>query len=119
MKIGAVIKKTRLALGETLEEVAHRAGMDASNLSRIERDVQQPSAALIQRIADALGIPAGKLFETQTTPDVPAEIKQERKDYNRQSQHALRHFRDLNPDNQQLALDFLKLLNRHQLKTES
>ena len=53
----------------TLEEIAHRAQLDASNLSRIERDIQTPSAVALQRIAEALGVPITALLENAAETD--------------------------------------------------
>src|SRR5690606_5951530 len=62
MKIGAVLKIRRDDRGETLEEVAHRAGTDASNLSRIERGTQQPSVGLLEALARALETRVSELY---------------------------------------------------------
>ena len=54
MTIGEILKRYRLKMGETLEEVAYRAGTDPSNLSRVERGMQQPSVALLEALAKSL-----------------------------------------------------------------
>ncbi len=56
MTIGPNIRRIRTARGLTLEDVATAAGTDTGNLSRLERDKQSVSQALLQRIADAMGV---------------------------------------------------------------
>lgn len=43
MNIGKVIRALRTERGDSLETLAFEVGTDASNLSRIERGLQQPS----------------------------------------------------------------------------
>src|SRR5699024_6273858 len=56
MEIGDILKYYRVRLGDTLEEVAFRAGTDAGNLSRIERGLQQPSVKVLRSITNALNV---------------------------------------------------------------
>lgn len=56
MKIGETIRAARKAKGLTLEKLAHEAGTDASNLSRLERDMQGANKELLERILKLLGI---------------------------------------------------------------
>ncbi len=42
MNIGKVIRALRTERGDSLETLAFEVGTDASNLSRIERGLQQP-----------------------------------------------------------------------------
>ncbi len=46
----------------TLQQVADRTRLSVSYLSQIERDLMHPSVGTLKRIAQALGIPAGKLM---------------------------------------------------------
>lgn len=50
----ARLRRTREAQGRSLRSVAREAGVDPSNLSRIERGVQQPSLDALVRIGRAL-----------------------------------------------------------------
>jgi transcriptional regulator with XRE-family HTH domain len=114
MQIGQQIKKKRLALGATLEQIAFEAGIDASNLSRIERNVQQPSSALVKKIADALQTTVGQLYnEKDSVPGVREELPPT---YDRHTQTLLRQFWKLTPDNQTLVLEFVRMLGRVQAK---
>lgn len=110
MTIGDLLKKHRLERGLTLETVALEAGTDPGNLSRIERDTQQPSAPLLQSIARALGVTVSSLYvelETRGIHEVPAS-------YGKSVQQVQRRFSELTPANQKLALEFIKMLARLQ-----
>lgn len=60
--LGTLVRRLRRERGYTLEELAGRIPMSASNLSRTELGVQgPPGEEVIERIAQALGVPAGEL----------------------------------------------------------
>lgn len=63
MDIGGILKARRKRREETLEEVAHRAGTDAGNLSRIERNRQDVSVQRLARLCAALEMSLSELFE--------------------------------------------------------
>ncbi|WP_179592111.1 LexA family protein [Pseudomonas sp. UBA7530] len=56
MTIGATIRAARKAKKWTLERLAHEAGTDTGNLSRLERDLQGANKDLLERILHVLGI---------------------------------------------------------------
>ena len=56
MNIGKVIRALRTERGDSLETLAFEVGTDASNLSRIERGLQQPSEDVLKAIAAAPAI---------------------------------------------------------------
>ncbi len=60
--LGARIRALRLARGETLRQLAAKAGVTESFLSQVERGVASPSIASVQRIARALGQSIAELF---------------------------------------------------------
>jgi transcriptional regulator with XRE-family HTH domain len=66
--LGARIRALRVARGETLRQLAERAGVTESFLSQVERGVASPSIASVQRIARALDHSIAQLF----TEDEPA-----------------------------------------------
>lgn len=111
MTTGELLKKQRLDKGLTLEAVALEAGTDPGNLSRIERDVQQPSAALLKRLATALGLSPTLLY---ADTENGSRIRESRPEYNKSLQQLQRAFQNLDKDNQHLALDFIKMLARRQ-----
>ena len=60
--LGAVIRSAREKHELTLQQVAERTRLSVSYLSQIERDLLHPSVSTLKRIAQALGIAAGKLM---------------------------------------------------------
>lgn len=60
------IRIRRVELDITQEELAHRAELSQAYLSGIERNKRSPSIDTIQRIADALGIPAHDLLRPRS-----------------------------------------------------
>lgn len=65
--IGARLKDARRARLLTLDDVAAACGVTKGYLSKVERDVVNPSVATLVRICSVLGIEIGALFE-----DAPA-----------------------------------------------
>ena len=119
MEIGQVIRALRQERGETLEQMAHEIGTDPSNLSRIERGVQQPAADSLKMIAAALHTTVAALHAR--AEGVGKVSRKERDllggdaaDYTSESIQLRRHFRALTPENKHLAVEFVKLLNRTQ-----
>lgn len=60
--LGGVIRGAREKHQLTLQQVADRTRLSVSYLSQIERDLLHPSVSTLKRIAQALGIAAGKLM---------------------------------------------------------
>ncbi|WP_221583762.1 helix-turn-helix domain-containing protein [Microbacterium sp. G2-8] len=56
MTLTASLRRARIRSGETLRDVARRAGVAAPNLSTIERGRRDPTSATVQRVAQALGV---------------------------------------------------------------
>lgn len=52
---GPVIREARKALKLSLRELAGRSEVDAATISRIERQVIDPTARTVKAITDALG----------------------------------------------------------------
>lgn len=79
MNVDALIAKRirdlRKARGYTLEDLAESSGVSRSTISMIERKESSPTAALLGRLADALGVTLATLFsdEPQTTQDPLAQ----------------------------------------------
>jgi transcriptional regulator with XRE-family HTH domain len=114
MRIGRTIRELRLAAGATLEELAHKAGLDASNLSRIERDLQEPSAGCAWRIADALHVSLGDLFEEAARARQQGGAEPIPRGSDRQADSLLKVFYRLNENNRGLAVQMLRLLEKTQ-----
>lgn len=98
MKIGQVIRKRRKETGMNLEQFAAIAGMDAGNLSKLERGLQSYTPDRLAAIAAALGTsPAQLLSESESsTPQHPSTDalppEKEERDF-------LRHYWQLNAAN--------------------
>jgi transcriptional regulator with XRE-family HTH domain len=63
LDLGKLILAARLRRGLTQRIVSRRAGLDPGYLSRIEHGKIRPSIEMGLRIARALGVPLGELFE--------------------------------------------------------
>ena len=62
--VGRNVRRFRLAAGLTQEELAHRANLDRTYLSDIERGIRNPTVLLLRDIAAVLAVhPAVLLFE--------------------------------------------------------
>lgn len=119
MEIGQVIRALRQKRGETLESMALDVGTDASNLSRIERGVQQPSVELLRAIANSLQTTVAVLHACAEGKSYSPEKAQEllgidEFDYTSEAIQLRRHFRTLTAENQRVVLEFVKLLKRLQ-----
>ncbi|MBR4178005.1 MAG: helix-turn-helix transcriptional regulator, partial [Bacilli bacterium] len=61
--IGYQIKEKRLQKEMSQEELAKKAGIDQSDLSKIERGVLNPSVKMLKKIAKGLGLKLKLSFE--------------------------------------------------------
>lgn len=61
-RIGKNIAIARKATNRTQADVAEAVGIDTVSLSRIERGVVTPGVPTLDKIADELGVPIGRLF---------------------------------------------------------
>ena len=67
--LAARLRQLREHQGWSLEALAELAGVSRSNISSIERGQSSPTAAVLDRLATALGIPLASLFAgLQSTP---------------------------------------------------
>jgi transcriptional regulator with XRE-family HTH domain len=58
-----VLKRVRTRRKLTQIALAKKAGVHEMTISRLERGDRQPSMALLQRLAKALGVPVTELLE--------------------------------------------------------
>lgn len=68
MEIGEKIKRLRLKLGLTQEELADRAELSKGFISQLERDLTSPSIATLTDILECLGTTPGEFF-SQKAPE--------------------------------------------------
>jgi transcriptional regulator with XRE-family HTH domain len=64
MELGPKLKAIRTTQGVTLQQMADRTRLSKSFVSQVESGAANPSIASLKRIADALGITLGELFES-------------------------------------------------------
>lgn len=58
---GSILKRHRTLANVSQEELAFRAGVDRTYISRLERGVRQPTITTLIGLGAALGIPAAEL----------------------------------------------------------
>lgn len=63
LRAGQEIRRLRQQRGLTLQALAERAGVSVGMLSQIERGTSSPSLRSLIRVADALEVPVGWLFD--------------------------------------------------------
>ncbi|MHB9100768.1 MAG: helix-turn-helix domain-containing protein [Sulfuricella sp.] len=118
MEIGQVIRALRQERGQTLEQIALEIGTDPSNLSRIERGVQQPAADSLKMIAAALKTTVAGLYAfaegKKNSPEDNEFDGRNELDYTSEAIQLRLQFRTLSVDNQRALLEIAKLLNRLQ-----
>ena len=60
---GKSVRRMRQAIGLSQEEFADRAQIHRTYIGGIERGERNPTLTMICRLADALGVPPGRLLE--------------------------------------------------------
>lgn len=71
MKVGRNVRRFRKAVGMSQEELAHRARLDRTYISGVERGLRNPTVVVLQELAAVLGVQAADLLES--TPGVDAD----------------------------------------------
>lgn len=61
-EVGERVKALRSAAGQTLDELATRSGVSRAMISRIERGEASPTAALLARLCEGLGLSLSAFF---------------------------------------------------------
>ena len=78
--LGAQLRRLRLERNLSQEKLAELAGVNYKHIGQIELANTEPGADVLVRLARALGVPVGQLFETITPRDAvphrlsPADI---------------------------------------------
>ena len=62
MEIGSKIKRLRVRLGLTQEELAARTELTKGFISQLERDITSPSIATLMDILESLGTNVSEFF---------------------------------------------------------
>jgi transcriptional regulator with XRE-family HTH domain len=69
------VRELRDAQGLSLDALASRSGVSRSNISLIERGESSPTAAVLDKLASALGVALAALFEDKGAPaDPPSPV---------------------------------------------
>ena len=63
MKLGSVIRNIRTSKKTTLQELANLTKLTTSFISQVERGIVSPSIDSLRKIAEALNVSIGELFE--------------------------------------------------------
>jgi transcriptional regulator with XRE-family HTH domain len=67
--LGVKLRHTRMTKGLRLRDLAEKAGCSESMLSKIENGRAVPSLKILYRIAEALGLTVGQLFDQPAEPN--------------------------------------------------
>ena len=62
-RVGANVRKFRGEAGVSQEELAFEAGLHRTYVSGVERGVRNPTVTVLERIANALKVPASRLLD--------------------------------------------------------
>lgn len=96
-KLGSTIREGRTAMGLSQQELAGKAGVQASYIAYIENDRRRPSLPVLRRIAQALGLnPREMFFLSHPEARTLLEEKQQRAAA-RSKDEAWRQFRSNEP----------------------
>jgi transcriptional regulator with XRE-family HTH domain len=60
---GKNLRAARKKLDLTQEQVSQRSGVQAGEISRIERDLRDPQISTVEKLAAAVELPPGRLFD--------------------------------------------------------
>jgi transcriptional regulator with XRE-family HTH domain len=61
--LGTNLREARERLGLTQEEVAHRSGVHATEVSRMEAGKRDPQVSTLERLAKAVEVTPGQLLD--------------------------------------------------------
>ena len=70
MKIGPKLKRRRILMGLTQEELADRTELSKGFISQLERDLTSPSIATLTDILQCLGMTLGEFFSEESDEQV-------------------------------------------------
>jgi len=75
--LGKMLKQRRLMIPMTLQELVRATGVSASHLGRIERGDRFPSASILRKLAEPLGLAEDELFTRAgfLSPQPSKEVK--------------------------------------------
>src|SRR5579864_3969932 len=65
------VRSLRSQKGQSLDRLAANSGVSRSMLSLIERGESSPTATVLDKVANALGVPLAALFDSPGVPSSP------------------------------------------------
>ncbi|WP_081631161.1 helix-turn-helix transcriptional regulator [Methylobacterium sp. 77] len=65
------VRRVRVAQGISQERLAADAGVDRAYLGGLERQAENPTVDLLDKVADALAVPLGELFVAPAEGEAP------------------------------------------------
>lgn len=68
--VGANVRRQRLKVGLTQEQLAEAADLDLTFVQRIERGKTNVGVVVLVKLADVLGVKPGALFRATKVPEV-------------------------------------------------
>ncbi len=78
-EVGDRVKILRSRAGLTLDELASRSGVSRAMISRIERGEASPTAALLARLCEGLGLSLSAFFASDETPPSPISRREQQR----------------------------------------
>ena len=68
------IRRLRVAHGLSQEALAVDAEIDRTYVSRLERGLENPTVAVLERLSGALSVPIGDLFREPSPDEIPPQV---------------------------------------------
>jgi transcriptional regulator with XRE-family HTH domain len=72
-RVGLNVRKFRGELGLSQEQLAFEAKLHRTYISGVERGIRNPTVTVLEQIATALRVPAGRLLDDKPSPRVRRE----------------------------------------------
>lgn len=111
MELGAKIKKLRKEKKLTQGELAEKVGISGNHLSRLEREVFQPSVEVVKRLALVLDIHVDGLLSGEDDTSPAVSIK------NRELTERVRMIDQLEPEDRQAIMRVIdSMLTKHKMQ---
>lgn len=95
--IGTKLKEYRKSKGLTLDELGKKAGITASYISQVERNLAEPSISSLRKIAKAINIPVYKFLLEDDEDEKFIIRKHERKTVDISKNHNQAHYELITP----------------------
>lgn len=67
-QVGLNVQRIRRSRGWSQEQLAFESGLHRTYISGIERGARNPTITVLKELADALGVPASVLLESDAAP---------------------------------------------------